>query len=80
MRHMSEWYEKQRRRLCVSIVYDRYVRVESFGCDDMHVLSSRYLRRRIECDIMYFMRTRSLRIVRSIVDLRRMFAGQLRIF
>ena len=76
---MSERDEKQRRRLCVSVVYDRYVRVESFGCDDLHFLSSRNLRQRVECDYMYPMRSGSLRDVCSIIFVRDMLIGSLHV-
>ena len=79
MRRVSERDEKQRRRLCVSVVYDRNVCVESFGCDDMHVLSSWHLRQRIERDCMRSMRSRSLRDIGSIVFVRTMLAWHVRL-
>ena len=76
---MSERYEERLRRLRVSFVHIRYVRVESFGCDDLHFLSSRNLRQRIECDYMSPMRSGSLRDVCSIIFVRDMLIGSLHV-
>ena len=50
LRRMSQWYEKQRRRHCMSVVRGRYVCMESVGCDDLRFLSSWHLRQHVECD------------------------------
>ena len=80
VRHVSERDQEHSERYRLRFVREGDVLVESVWCDDVHVLSSWYLRQHVECDCMHRMRRGSLRDVSSIVDVRRVFAGQLYIF
>ena len=75
MSHVSERDQKPRRRYYLYFMHQRNVLLESCWGDDLLVVLSRHIRQRVERHRLPHVRTRSLRLERSIVDLRSMLVG-----
>ena len=79
VRRVSERDQERSERYRLRFVRRGDVLVESYGSDDLLVVLSRHLRQRVRRHRLPHVRFRSLRLERSIVDLRGVLAGDVHV-